>query len=145
MKYLYLIAILIATSACDNSRMTQRVPVPGPVGPPGESCTVAPVVGGAIITCGATSTVILNGVDGQDGQNGQDAPPTAYSVIEVIDPCGTAPGFNEVLLRLANGQILAHYASGALQFLALIGPGNYMTTDGKACNFTIHANGSVTW
>lgn len=136
-------------------------PVPGPTGAPGrdgtngkdgkngESCTVERVSNGAIITCpGAESVVILNGTDGangQDGEDGQDAPATAYTVVELIDPCGAQPGFNEVLLRMANGQLIAHYAQGNKQFLAVIGPGNYMTTDGHSCYFTIDSNNIVTW
>ena len=99
----------------------------GPAGQDGRSCTVATVANGALITCpDGTASVVLNGQNGADGQN---APPTAYSVTAVIDPCGKQAAFDEVLLKLANGQIMAHFASGAQQFLALIGPGSYSTSD----------------
>lgn len=80
-----------------------------------------------------------------DGTDGQDAPPTPYTVTELVDPCGDGPGYDEVLMRLANGQLVAHFASGALQFLTMIGPGSYATTDQQACQFTVQPDGSVTW
>jgi hypothetical protein len=91
--------------------------------------------------------VLLNGVDGLDGadgqdgsngQDGQDAPPTPYTVVGLVDPCGDQNGFDEVLLRLGNGQLMAHYSAGNQQFLSILGPGNYVTTDGTSCSFTIN-------
>lgn len=153
-----ILALAIATSACGPQVNYDRpflVQGPkgdqgprgdsgeqGPVGPGGSSCTISQLVNGARISCtDGTEAVILNGTNGADGQN---APPTAYSVVEVIDPCGKQAAFDEVLLKLANGQIMAHFASGAQQFLALIGPGNYTTTDNTSCKFTITAEGTVT-
>jgi hypothetical protein len=66
-------------------------------------------------------------------------------VVEVLNPCGLNGSFDEVLLRLANGQLLAHFSSGQKQFLALIGPGSYVTTDSYACQFLVDANGNVSW
>lgn len=101
-------------------------------------CTVREVENGAEITCGSTKVVILNGGKGADGK---DAPDSAYQIIETIDPCGDAPGqYDEVLLRMANRQLLAHYSDGQKQFLVLIGPGNYKTTDNTNCLFTIDNN-----
>lgn len=143
------------TTQGNECRQPEASPIPGPQGPqgpagtpgtsgaPGKSCSVTRVSNGALIECpGAESVVVLDGARGADGA---PAPATPYTVTEVIDPCGTGPGFNEVLLRLGNGQILAHYASGATQFLTLIGPGNYVTTDGQACYFTVHSDMTVTW
>lgn len=145
MKHLIFLSAL-ALSACgpqvnyDRPFLVQGLPgEAGPAGQDGKSCTVATVANGALITCpDGTASVVLN------GSNGQDAPPTAYSVTAVIDPCGPQAAFDEVLLKLANGQIMAHFASGAQQFLALIGPGSYSTTDGTHCYFTITAEGEVT-
>lgn len=120
----------------------------GSQGPEGSSCSAQPVVGGALITCtDGTSVVLWNGVDGRngvDGQDGADAPPTAYTVVGLVDPCGKQSSFDEVLLRLQNGDLLAHYASGNQQFLARISPGSYVTTDGTHCYFTVSNDGSIT-
>jgi hypothetical protein len=48
-------------------------------------------------------------------------------------------------LQLANGQIIAHFASGQYQFLTILSPGNYVTTDQQACNFNVSNTGVVTW
>ncbi len=142
MKKLLLIAALLSLSAC-HRRIT------GPVGPkgadgqdgaPGSSCSVQQMSNGAIITCqDGTSAVILNGADGSD------APPTAYSVVELINPCGDAPGYDEILLRLHNGQLIAHFSHGNKQFLTLLTPGTYQTTDGTNCLFSVDSNLNVTW
>lgn len=130
-------------------------PIEGPQGPqgvPGVGCSAVQVSNGAVITCGSDVVVILDGEDGQDGEQGpagQDAPPTAYTVTELIDPCGDQAGFDEVLLRLANGTLIAYYSSGngnnRVEFLATIGPGNYQTTDSHHCQFMVHTDLSVTW
>lgn len=139
MRHLLLIPTLLLSACGPQVNYDRPFLVQGPAGQDGKSCTVATVANGALITCpDGTASVVLNGTDGQD------APPTAYSVVEVIDPCGKQAAFDEVLLKLANGQIMAHFASGAQQFLALIGPGNYTTTDNTSCKFTITAEGTVT-
>lgn len=108
----------------------------------GKDCSIEKVVGGSLIKCGkSTSAVIL---DGQDGVDGEDAA-TVISVSEIIDPCGKQTSFDEVILRLTNGQLLAHYSQGGNEFLSVIGPGSYRTTDGTNCNFTVNSTGSVTW
>lgn len=111
----------------------------GPQGLPGQdgtSCQVSQEINGAVITCGNTTAVILNGIDGDD------AHPTAYSVTELIDPCGDSPGQDEVLLKLANGQYIAWYISLGL---SVIGPGNWQTTDASHCNFNISNEGVISW
>lgn len=98
----------------------------------------------ATICNGATGA---NGEDGKDGADGLDAPPTQFTPVAVIDPCGDAPGIvDEVLLKLADGTILASFsenANGKNTRFALIGPGNYVTTDGSVCKFTINASGDI--
>jgi hypothetical protein len=112
----------------------------GAQGDQGEGCTVATAVNGALVTCGANSVLILNGEDGSD------APPTPLTITKIIDPCGKqGSGFNEVLLKLANDNIMAHFSSGANQFFALLTPGNYVTTDGTNCNFNVSNTYQVTW
>jgi hypothetical protein len=95
---------------------------------------------------GETGPAGPQGETGVPGQNGQDAPINPYSVSELIDPCGDGPGYDEVLIRFADGSLVAHYAGGGnLQFLSVIRPGNYQTTDQQACSFTIQPDLSVTW
>lgn len=117
----------------------------GEKGEPGIGCSIAAASNGAIITCGTNSVLILNGLDGADGEDGEDAPPTAYTITELIDPCGDESGFDEILLRLASGILIAHYSHGNKQFLVSIGPGNYVTTDGHSCSFSVSNDLQVTW
>ena len=123
----------------------------GTDGAPGASCTVQAVApsgpapnGGALIVCGSTSTLVLNGAPGAPGPQGQPgppAPPTAFSVVAIIDPCGDASGIiDEVLLRLANGQVLTSLsdnANGTNTRLGVLGDGSFVTTDGSNCAFTL--------
>lgn len=109
----------------------------GPQGPQGSSCTTTQLSNGLRISCpDGTESVVLNGQDA--------APPSYYGVTSIVDPCGRQGSFDEVLLKLSNGQILAHFASGAQQFLAIIGNGTYSTTDGTSCTFTITSEGEIT-
>lgn len=62
---------------------------------------------------------------------------TNLMVTEIIDPCGDGAGFDEVLLRLSDGQIISYFEQGNKRFLTSLPPGNYRTTDQQACNFTI--------
>jgi hypothetical protein len=130
----------------------------GPEGPAGASCTVVAVdpdptvapYGGAEITCGDTSTLLLNGAPGAPGPQGQPgipAPPTAYSVVNVIDPCGPSGGADEIFLQLANGTVVASFsdnAAGQNTRLSILNDGTYETSDGTNCIFTVSTNTSVT-
>lgn len=98
------------------------------------------------------SATLCNGVDGQSGEagsNGLDAVLGAATPVALIDPCGQTPGYvNEVLLRLADGQILASFsdsASGLNTRFGITGAGSYMTTDGTGCYFNVGADGVVSW
>lgn len=123
-------------------------PVPGPrgeVGAPGQdgkTCSVSQLENGALLSCpDGSSIAILNGAPGADGQ---PAPASAFTIVGTVDPCGPQGRFDEVLLKLANGQVLAHFASGNKQFLTIVPPGNYTVTDGTGCKFTITNEGEVT-
>lgn len=122
MTLLYLLLFLLLP-ACVSQTVT------GKDGSPGANCSVQQITNGAIITC-PDSTAVVSPAGSQ------------YNVQEIVDPCGDGPGFDEVILRLANGQLLAHFSSGGLQFLSLIPDGNYVTTDQQACQFTV-SNGIV--
>jgi hypothetical protein len=134
-------ALAMFSLACESGRNGAQgeVGLRGPAGASGGSCSVAQVSNGAVITCDdGTTAVVLNG---------QDAPtdaPTAYTVAEIIKPCPEL-GYREVLLKLYNGDILAHYSDGSKQFLTLITPGSYVLTDGSSCHFTVHSDMSVSW
>jgi hypothetical protein len=130
----------------------------GPQGPAGTSCSVQsvdpdPAVapnGGALITCGTTSTLLLNGAPGAPGPQGEPgtpAPPTAYSVVAVIDPCGPSGGFDEVFLRFANGSVVASFSdnsAGQNTRLSILVDGSFATSDGTNCAFTVTTDTSVT-
>lgn len=91
------------------------------------------------------SVTICNGIDGEDGQ---DAPVvSAYTPVRIIDPCGDNPGvWDEVLLELADGSILASFsdkANGQNTRFVLLMPGSYITTDGDSCTFTVNNDGEI--
>lgn len=94
----------------------------------------------------ALSTV-CDGKDGNDGQNGTDGVDgvtSSYTVVDIIDPCGSEGSFDEVILVMANGELMAHYSHGNKQFLTILRDGSYETTDGTKCEFTIN-NGEINW
>lgn len=112
-----------------------------------EPCYTEAVAGGVNIICPDSETFLPDGVDGTDGTDGVDGTDGADAVVEIVDPCGDDPGeFDEVLLRLSTGDLLAYFEdSGGKRFLSLIGPGNYMTTDKQSCPFTVNPDMTVTW
>lgn len=163
-----LLPVMISLSSCGDKLVERVELIPGPQGPAGEkgdqgdrgsdgsngqSCTVQTVVpsveapaGGALILCGDSSVLLLNGVDGEDGA---DAPQTPYSIVEVIDPCGDASGiYDEIIIRLGTDELVASFsdnANGKNTRLSLLVPGTYQTTDGSNCVFTVSGDLEVTW
>lgn len=87
------------------------------------------------------------GAAGADGVNGLDAALPPYSVVSILDPCGDAPGIvDEVLLKLANGQVLVSFSdnsSGKNTRFSILSPGTFITTDGSSCVFTLDAHGDI--
>lgn len=139
----------------------------GTNGTNGSSCTVNKVGTVATITCGNSSAVIVDGTNGSNGQKGDkgdkgDTGSTGATgatgpagtnasgiyISEVINPCGEEFANDEVFLKLSTGRILALHDGGANEDrLALIAPGNYITTDrvqNRACSFTITSDYRVT-
>lgn len=115
----------------------------GNAGLDGISCTVVSVVpntgfptGGAKLTCGTQSVVVINGAQGASG--------ASYSVVQEITPCGASSSpWKEVLLQLAGGQLLGSFsdnASGLNTRLSNIPDGSYVDTDNSGCNFTVSSN-----
>lgn len=124
---------------------------PGSDGAPGLPCTVEPGTGGALVRCPDGSSVFisnglngLNGTNGHNGTDGQNAPPTVYTVVGLVDPCGDAPGiYDEVFLRLQNGTLIASFSdnsNGQNTRFSVIGQGSYVTTDGSNCYFSVDSN-----
>ncbi len=141
MKYIYL-CLLILTNCGKTTYSVTELPkgTPGTPGANGTSCSVSTVPSGALIACSDGSYAFVD-----KGDPGTPAVVNPYGIAAVIDPCGDEGSFDEVLLKLNNGTILAHYSDGTRQFMTVIGAGSYSTTDGHACNFSIDNQGVVTW
>lgn len=118
----------------------------GEDGEDGSSCSTYAVDDGALLECSdGTVVLIRHGTDGVDGEDGEDAPKGAFTITEIIDPCGKESLYDEVLLRFANGDLLAHYSNKKKQHFARLQPGQYMTTDGTKCLFKVTDDGGVFW
>lgn len=113
----------------------------GQNGSDGVSCSVEQLSNGALVTCGDSQAVILNGLDGQDALTGM------IGIAAILNPCGIEFNNEEVLLKLSNGIVLALYDGGPqLDRLAVLVPGvEYETTDShhNQCHFTIDENGDL--
>lgn len=101
---------------------------------------------------GANGSNGSNGQDGSNGTNGQDGAPgqsVGMTLVSVIDPCGDSAGvYDEVLLQLSDGRILASFsdnAAGQNTRFSIIGAGSYVTTDGSSCHFSIDQDNNVTF
>lgn len=100
---------------------------------------------------GQQSLAVCNGHDGSNGHDGADAPPSAYTPLEVIMPCGNSVAYKEVLLRLYNGQVLAAFSenvSGLNTRLSFLPDGTFMNTDGSNCVFSLatsEGTRSISW
>lgn len=115
-----------------------------PTGVFGKVITLTPTDGSS-----GLAVTICNGSEGKDGADGQDAPPTPFMPTELVDPCGDSPtAYDEVLIRMANGILLATVsdnANGQNTRLSRVMPGTWMTTDGDQCIFTVNANNQITY
>lgn len=157
---LILVAAVLVLSAC-----APKDGKDGGRGRDGSGCSVQQAMNGAIVICtDGTSALITNGVnglngtngtdgtDGHDGNNGHDGLPGmdgrngVDAIVEVIDPCGNNPNqFDEVILRLHDGSLLAYFEGhGNDRFLSIIGNGSYRTTDAQQCYFTV-TNGVISY
>lgn len=119
----------------------------------GNSCTINDNDLGALVKCGNTETQIYNGergLDGKDGRDGEqgppgnDAPPTQYTITEIIDPCGDNPNeYDEIIIKMYNGLYFAYFEDKNKRFLTILNPGKYITTDKQKCEFEILENGEI--
>ena len=68
------------------------------------------------------------------------------NVVSVKDPCGAQGTYNELFLKLSNGQYLTTFSQKDNQLatrFAFLTDGNYITNDQTSCNFTVSGNGTV--
>jgi hypothetical protein len=102
-----------------------------------------------LMSCGKDGAPGKDGVSivGPQGPAGAQGPAGQAAVLEIIDPCGDAPGIHdEVILRLANGQLLASFsqnASGLNTRFSILTQGNYITSDGSNCHFSVTSDNQV--
>jgi hypothetical protein len=131
----------------------------GPAGKDAEPCVTTSTNAGVYIQCsGGESAFIPNGLPGEPGpqgtageagEKGEQGPAGPKgedgqdTVMAVYDPCGDSPGFDEILLKLADGTVLAYFESGSNRFLTVLRPGTYRTTDGSNCTFTLLNDGTI--
>ncbi len=88
-----------------------------------------------------------------NGIAGAAAPPSAYTPVDAIRPCGNTVSYKEILLRLSNGEVLAAVsdnANGLNTRLSFIPDGTYINTDGSNCVFSLATNSertlrSISW
>lgn len=66
---------------------------------------------------------------------------TGQRIMALLDCNGDGPGFDEVVLRLSNGTLMAYFEQSGRRFLSTLGPGSYATTDAANCPFTINSAG----
>lgn len=83
------------------------------------------------------SATVCNGTNGTDGH---DAPVSEFTIVETLMPCGKTVNYKEVLLRFANGEVLASFsdnASGKNTRFAFLSDGTYVDTDDSSCRFSL--------
>lgn len=62
------------------------------------------------------------------------------SISEVVKPC---PGAKEVLLVTGDNRVIGYFEHGDKRYLSLLVDGNYRTTDGTRCNFSVANSGTT--
>jgi hypothetical protein len=88
-----------------------------------------------------------NGIDGTNGSNGLDAVPSPWTPVSILNPCGVNGSYDEVLLKLYNGQVMASFSQNSnglnTRFSLLLPNVGYQTTDSYMCYFMIDINGNL--
>lgn len=77
--------------------------------------------------------VRLDGIDAQIGELVEILGVDRLDVQEVINLCDN----NEEILVRIDGELIAFHSSRNGGYLDILGPGNYITTDGKSCRFNV--------
>jgi hypothetical protein len=156
MKYLIMLVLLASLSACGkckgdkgdvgNTGATGQNGSNGVNGVDGNGCTTTALApgsvgapnGGALIICGSTSTVILNGTNGTNGVNGTNG---SNAIMNMVQFCNgftqTYPSvFAESGFCVGNDMYGVYSANGG--FLAKLPPGTYGSSGiNSSCTFTI--------
>lgn len=68
------------------------------------------------------------------------------SIVSLKDPCGAQGSYNEIFLQLSDGTYIASFsdnASGTNTRFTVLTDGNFVTTDGTHCHFSVSGNGTI--
>lgn len=68
------------------------------------------------------------------------------NIVDFKDPCGAQGSYNEIFLHLSDGGYVASFSdnqSGTNTRFTRLTDGNFVTTDGTHCYFTVSHNGTV--
>lgn len=129
----------------------------GSQGQPGASFLILTNRSSSIPECEISGVIISSGLDTNFNKvldateitgisyvcDGKVAAASSYDIVDLIIPCGKVEGvFNETLLELRNGSIVAYFENGTNRFLNVLVPGPYETSDTKHCKFIIDSKGS---
>jgi len=67
------------------------------------------------------------------------------TVVGFKDVCGDKSGIiDEIMFKLADGRYVAYFESGGDRRLSVLPAGNYRTTDGSNCYFTVNSSNQIT-
>jgi hypothetical protein len=82
---------------------------------------------------------------GAQGPQGPKGDAGINGVVDVLNPCGPEGAFEEILLRLNTGEIIAVFDGGPHKdrLVVLTYPNSYSTTDGFNCEFELDENGEL--
>lgn len=160
-KILLLLVVLIVSCGVDNTAPeTQVIHVDGSPGKNGHSVVHYVMPAGS--ACTNDGTIVFLATDMNDNLlfdsedtniqsmiicNGINSPPTQFTPVEIIDPCGDSPSINdEIFLKLYNGTLLASFSdniNGLNTRFSVIVSGSYRTTDGTNCYFSVDSSGNI--
>jgi len=130
--------------------------IPGIQGPQGAvGATGVQGVQGIQGLQGADGTNGTNGHDGNNGEDGEDGHDgnnehDGNSVTTIKFCQDDTSAFPEYGIVIGSNIYAVYWGSAPYSpntseaFLALIKPGNYMSTGGNGCHFTVHSDGSIT-
>lgn len=66
------------------------------------------------------------------------------NMIGLIDPCGDGFGYDEVLIKLSTGQVVAYFEDKGKRHLTILTPNTlYQTTDESICTFKVDISGNI--
>lgn len=101
--------------------------------------------GGTVVYVGAAETIVCNGLQGSTGATGSTG--STGTLVEIVQFCPGTPAygnFMEVGIKIGTDIYAVYSANNG--FLTRLLPGNYVTTaTGLNCNFTVNADGTITY